>query len=82
MGRLKIFLDIFHVTKFFPPMCYVVYKNLLIAFDILSTHQEVKGNHIAAGLNKMSWNKIRPYKFLFVLLCLLNKVVMLFILSM
>lgn len=79
--RLTIFLCISHVTRFFSPVHYVVYKNSLIAYGTLFAYQEVKESHIGATFNKPSWNKIRCYKFIFIILCLLNRGVMLCILS-
>ena len=79
--RLTIFLCISHVTRFFSPVHYVVYTSSLIAYGTLFAYQEVKDSHIGATFNKPSWNKIRSYKFILIILCLLNKVVMLCILS-
>lgn len=81
IDRLTIFLYISHVTRFFSPIHYIVYKNSLIVYGTLFAYQEVKDNHIGAILNKPSWNKIISYKFISIILCLLNKVVILCILS-
>ena len=81
IDKLTIFLYISHVTKFFSPIYYVVYKNLFIAYGTLFAYQELKDSHPCAGLKKTSWNKIRSYKFIFIHLCFSDKVIMLCILS-
>lgn len=54
IDTLIIFLYISHVTKFFPPIHYVVYKNSLIAHGTLFAYQELKDSHPGAGLDKIS----------------------------
>ena len=42
IDRLTLFLHISHVTKFFSPIHYVVYKNLFIAYGTLFAYQEIE----------------------------------------